>query len=63
MTTTIVETNQKLSFEQFIEQLPDEEGRYELVNGEIVKILATRQHEDVADCIADALRDEVISLH
>lgn len=49
MTTSIVKTNQKLTFEQFIEQLPDEDGRYELVDGKIVKILATRQHEDVAD--------------
>ncbi|MBR8834512.1 MAG: Uma2 family endonuclease [Stigonema ocellatum SAG 48.90 = DSM 106950] len=59
MTTSIFTTNQKLTFEQFIEQLPDEDGRYELVNGEIVKILATRQHEDVADFVADVLRDEV----
>ena len=59
MTTSIVKTNQKFTFEQFIEQLPDEDGRYELVNGEIVKIFATRQHEDVADFVADALRDEV----
>jgi Uma2 family endonuclease len=41
----------QLTFEQFIIQLPDEEGRYELINGEIVRILPTRRHEDVADSI------------
>lgn len=47
MTTT--QTKQKLTFEQFLEQDLAEEGRYELVNGEIVKILATRQHDNIAD--------------
>ncbi|NMG07588.1 Uma2 family endonuclease [Brasilonema sp. UFV-L1] len=59
MSTVLITTNQKLTFEQFIEQLPDEDGRYELVNGEIVRILATRQHDDIADFIADALNDQV----
>ncbi|MFB8788910.1 MAG: Uma2 family endonuclease [Potamolinea sp.] len=45
MTTT---TKQKLTFDQFLEQCP-EEGLYELVNGEIVEVRATRNHEDVAD--------------
>jgi Uma2 family endonuclease len=47
-----------LSFEQFLEQSP-EEGRYELVDGKMVKILATRQHYDVAGLIMDAMKDEV----
>lgn len=51
MTTNIVKIDRKLTFEQFIEQLSDDDGRYELINGEIVRILATRQHEDVADFI------------
>lgn len=46
-----------LSFEQFLEQCP-EEGRYELIGGAIVRILATRRHEDVADFIAEAFNDE-----
>lgn len=58
MTANIVKTEQKLTFEQFIEQLPDEDGRYELVDGEIVKILATRNHEDIADFIADSFKAE-----
>ncbi|HEY9701752.1 MAG TPA: Uma2 family endonuclease [Allocoleopsis sp.] len=39
----------QLTFDQFITQLPDEEGRFEFVNGEIMRILPTRHHEDIAD--------------
>ncbi|MGB7442689.1 MAG: Uma2 family endonuclease [Coleofasciculaceae cyanobacterium] len=53
------QTNQQLTFEQFLEYEIAEEGRYELVNGEIVRILPTRQHENVADFIADTFKDEV----
>jgi Uma2 family endonuclease len=49
---------QKLTFEQFLEHYP-EDGRYELVDGELVRILATRRHENVADFVQDALKDEV----
>jgi Uma2 family endonuclease len=49
---------QKLTFNQFLEQYP-EDGRYELVNGEIVRILATRQNKDIADFIADGMKEEV----
>ncbi|MEB3179784.1 MAG: Uma2 family endonuclease [Nostocaceae cyanobacterium] len=62
MTATSTQSNQKLTFEQFIEY-PLEDGRYELVNGEIVKILATRQHEDIADFIADLMKAEVNRLN
>lgn len=48
----------QLNFDQFLEQYP-EVGRYELVNGEIARILATRRHEDISDFIADTLRAEV----
>jgi len=49
-----------LTFARFIKQLPDEDGRYELVNGEIVKILPTiRLHENVADFIENTFHDEV----
>ncbi|HEX9007860.1 MAG TPA: Uma2 family endonuclease, partial [Patescibacteria group bacterium] len=58
MTTTPTQPKQLLTFEQFITQLPGEE-RYELIEGEIVKILATRQHEDVADFIGDTFKAEV----
>ncbi|TAF65267.1 MAG: Uma2 family endonuclease [Oscillatoriales cyanobacterium] len=48
MTAIRTQPKQMLSFEQFVKQLPDEEGRYELVNGEIVRILPRRLHEDLA---------------
>lgn len=55
--TISTQPKQKITFEQFLQCTG--EGRYELVDGEIVRILATRQHEDVADFIADTLKAEV----
>ncbi|MFB2980682.1 Uma2 family endonuclease [Microseira sp. BLCC-F43] len=43
-------TQEKLTFDQFMEACP-ESGIYELINGEIVEVRATRNHEDVADLI------------
>jgi len=45
MTTVI---KQKLTFDQFLDQYPAD-GRYELVEGEIVEIRAIRWHDDIAD--------------
>lgn len=59
MTVAPIQTKQLLTFEQFIKQLPDEEGRYEFVNGEIVKILPIRLHEDVADFLIKQFDREV----
>ncbi len=59
MTATRIQPKQMLSFEQFVKQLPNEEGRYELVNGEIVKILPIRLHEDVADFLIKQFDREV----
>ncbi|MGA9380948.1 MAG: Uma2 family endonuclease [Phormidium sp.] len=58
MSLTPTQSKQKLTFEQFLQQYPDD-GRYELVDGEIVRILATRQHDDIADFIADLMKAEV----
>lgn len=55
-------TRQKLTFEQFLEQCP-EEGLYELVDGEIVEVCATRNHDDVADFTADSFKDEIKRLN
>jgi Uma2 family endonuclease len=63
MSLTTDKAKQQISFEQFIEELPDEEGRYELVNGEIMRILATRQHDNVAEFIADTFKVEVKRLN
>ncbi|MBD2202914.1 Uma2 family endonuclease [Calothrix sp. FACHB-1219] len=51
-------TKQKLTFYQFLEQCP-EEGFYELVNGEIVEVRATRNHDDVANLLLFAFNDEI----
>ena len=59
MTLTTNSPSKKLSLAQFVRQLPDEEGRYELVNGEIVRILATRRHEDIADFLTRQFDREV----
>lgn len=48
-----------LSFLDFLETTPDDGNRYELVNGERVQLMATRAHDDVADFIYDAFRDQV----
>ena len=62
MTGISTQSKQNLTFEQFLAQYPDD-GRYELVNGEIVKILATRQHDDIADFLTDLIGDEVERLN
>lgn len=63
MALSLVPTQQQLTFIQILEQLPNEVGRYELVNGEIVRTLPTQQHEDIADFIADAFKNEVKRCH
>ena len=47
-----------LSFDKFLEQCP-EDGRYELVDGKMVKILATRLHYDVAWLILKSFDREI----
>jgi Uma2 family endonuclease len=55
MTTS---TKQKLTFDQFLEKYP-EEGFYELVNGEIIEVRSTRNHDDVANFLLFAFNDEI----
>lgn len=52
-------TDSSFSFHQFLENLPDEAGNYELVNGQIVRRLPTRKHDDIADAITDHLRRQI----
>ena len=54
----IATATQKLTFDQFLVECP-EDGRYELVNGEIVEMNATRNHDDVADFSADSFKDKI----
>jgi Uma2 family endonuclease len=60
---TITQTKTKLTFEQFLVKYAKEEGCYEFIRGEIVKILATRQHEDIADFIIRRFDREVERLN
>ncbi|QLE41722.1 Uma2 family endonuclease [Nostoc sp. C052] len=55
-------TKQKLTFEQFLEQCP-ESGLYELVDGEIVEVHATRNHDDVAEFLLFSFNDEIKRLN
>ncbi|NJK38936.1 MAG: Uma2 family endonuclease [Oscillatoriales cyanobacterium RM1_1_9] len=41
-------STQKLTFIEFLERCPDGFGRYELVNGELIKVEPTRAHKNVA---------------
>lgn len=54
----MIELTKITTFEEFLELRP-ENGRFELVDKEIVRILATRQHDNVAEFISDNLKDEV----
>ncbi|HAC64162.1 MAG TPA: hypothetical protein DCF68_11635 [Cyanothece sp. UBA12306] len=51
-----------LSFQDFLEKYPNESGKYELINGEIVEMRATRGHDNVARFISKAFDREVEKL-
>ena len=57
------EVKKGLSLAEFLEYDFKDEGRYELVNGEIVKVQSTRQHDDIADFISDLFKAEVKRLN
>ncbi len=59
---TSQETNLELDFDQFLAQCP-EHGRYELVDGKMVKVLATRIHYDVAWLILKSFDREIDRLN
>ncbi|MEP6488967.1 Uma2 family endonuclease [Microcoleus vaginatus GB2-A3] len=58
----IATVTQKLTFDQFLVECP-EDGRYELVNGEILEMNSTRNHDDVADFTSDSFKDEIKRLN
>jgi Uma2 family endonuclease len=41
-------TQHKLTFDEFLQQYPDGRGIFELVDGEVVEMRATREHKDLA---------------
>ncbi|MBD1213895.1 MAG: Uma2 family endonuclease [Dolichospermum circinale Clear-D4] len=53
-----ITTLTKLDFGQFLQQRPDD-GIYELVNGEIVKVEAIRVHKNVARYLMFGFNDEI----
>ncbi len=55
MTTT---TAKKLTFKEYLEQYPDD-GIYELVNGKIVEVDATRAHKNVARFLVKSFDREI----
>ncbi|MEG3849131.1 Uma2 family endonuclease [Microcoleus sp. herbarium19] len=55
----MVQTKTKLTFVEFLEKYPDGSGIYELVNGEIVKVEATRAHKNVARFLVFGFNDEI----
>ena len=57
----IATVTKKLTFDQFLVECP-EDGLYELVNGEIVEIISTRNHIDVADYIRDSFHTQIKNL-
>jgi Uma2 family endonuclease len=52
-------TNKKLTFEEFLAEYPDGYGIFELVNGEIVQVEATRAHKNVARYLMFNFNDEI----
>ncbi|AHJ29710.1 Uma2 family endonuclease [Nodularia spumigena CS-584] len=54
-------TKNRLTFDQFLNYDFPEEGRYELVNGEIMRIQATRKHDNLADFLTRKFDIEVES--
>ncbi len=57
----IATVTKKLTFDQFLVECP-EDGLYELVNGEIVEIISTRNHIDVAGYIRDSFHAQIKNL-
>ena len=55
-------TKTQLTFNDFLFQCPDE-GRFELVNGEIIEMVNTRQHKDIAFFIMKKVDQEIDRLN
>jgi Uma2 family endonuclease len=54
----MVVATQRLSYAEFLAQCP-EDGRYELVNGEIVKLQPIRAHQNIARFLLFGFNDEI----
>ncbi|MEG4456533.1 Uma2 family endonuclease [Microcoleus sp. N9_A1] len=58
----VATVTKKLTFDQFLVECP-EDGLYELVNGEIVEMNSTRNHDDVANVLLFDFNDEIRRLN
>jgi Uma2 family endonuclease len=47
-----------LTFEEFLEACPADGKRYELIDGQIVELIATREHDDIAEFLQLAMQAE-----
>ncbi len=47
-----------LTFEEFLDACPADGKRYELIDGQIVELMATRQHDDIAEFLQLSMQAE-----
>lgn len=47
-----------LTFEEFLEACPADGKRYELIDGQIIELMATREHDDIAEFLQLAMQVE-----
>ena len=55
----MITTTKKLTFEEFLAQYPDGYGIFELVNGDLVQVEATRAHKNVARYLLKSFDREI----
>lgn len=55
----MIQAVKKLTFLEFLEQYPDGEGIFELVNGKIVQVEPIRAHKNVSRFLVFAFNDEI----
>lgn len=56
-------TSTKLTYAQFLKEYPEDCGRFQLINGEFVKMEAIRAHKNVARFLMFAFNDEIRRLN
>jgi Uma2 family endonuclease len=59
----ITAVKQKLTFNDFLDQYPEDNAKYEFVEGQIITMRSTREHDDKADFIADSFKSEIKRLN
>lgn len=55
----ITAVKKKLTFSDFLAQYPEENQKYEFVQGEIIEMRSTREHDDKARSLLFAFNDEI----